>query len=273
MSLSNLTISNTLPVGQSFLWHRRTVGEEAVEEFSRAVDNPPRVVCLRQTPTDLYYTAIHPTVDATEEDFRLGWTRRWLEDYFHLDKHPDLPALYANWRQSDPGLFGRVEIDQRAVGVRLLRQDPWECLLRWVILSGRGAYSSFITSTNNHIPRISSLMHKLAIHFSPVLLTLDDTPYHLLPGPEQLPIKLESILRELGFGYRAGFIESSLATLRERFGDSPSEIQKGLESWRLEDVDLVRENLIGLKGVGRKVADCVMLMCLDKVRYRLHIFR
>lgn len=143
MSLSNLTISNTLPVGQSFLWHRRTVGEEAVEEFSRAVDNPPRVVCLRQTPTDLYYTAIHPTVDATEEDFRLGWTRRWLEDYFHLDKHPDLPALYANWRQSDPGLFGRVEIDQRAVGVRLLRQDPWECLLRWVILSGQRSSLKF----------------------------------------------------------------------------------------------------------------------------------
>lgn len=35
--------------------------------------------------------------------------------------------------------------------------------------------------------------------------------------------------------------------------------------WRDEDVDIVRENLIALKGVGRKVADCVMLMCLDKV--------
>jgi N-glycosylase/DNA lyase len=143
---------------------------------------------------------------------------------------------------------------------------------------------SFITSTNNHIPRIAGLMHRLGTHFSPPLLTLlnpidevsvpgpsssppieSTTTYHLFPAPHLLPEVLEQTLREIGFGYRAGFIESSLATLRAEFGAQPGDIEHGLEGWRTSDVDVVREKLIGLKGVGRKVADCVMLMCLDQV--------
>lgn len=134
-------------------------------------------------------------------------------------------------------------------------------------------------------------MHRLSTHFSPLLLTLsnptsftsptltadepcpgeeEDTPttttYHLFPAPHLLPAKLEQTLRELGFGYRAGFIESTLATLRAEFGESEGEVEKGLAGWRGGDEEMVREKLVSLKGVGRKVADCVMLMCLDQVR-------
>lgn len=119
-------------------------------------------------------------------------------------------------------------------------------------------------------------MHKLSQHFSPPLLELEDpdsteaeprsTTYHLFPAPAALPVKLETILRELGFGYRAGFIESSLATLRAEFGEAPGAVEAGITAWRDEaDAEMFREKLIALKGVGRKVADCVMLMCLDQV--------
>lgn len=132
-------------------------------------------------------------------------------------------------------------------------------------------------------------MHKLGTHFSPPLLTLsnpidgvaapgpsncpaaeeEETPtsttYHLFPSPDRLPAELERTLRDLGFGYRAGFIESTLASLRAEFGDQPGDIERGFEGWRGGDVEVVREKLVALKGVGRKVADCVMLMCLDQV--------
>jgi N-glycosylase/DNA lyase len=212
--------------------------------------------------------------------------------------------MYAEWRERDPNMFGRLEMAYegmkvgeggRARGVRLLRQDPWECLIAWVpsLRCLEGSVLStcrFITSTNNHIPRIAGLMLRLGTHFSPPLLTLPDpahdappaagpstppptadsdlpttTTYHLFPAPHLLPVVLEQILRDIGFGYRAGFIESSLATLRADFGDEPGDIERGLAGWRGGDVDIVREKLIGLKGVGRKVADCVMLMCLDQV--------
>jgi hypothetical protein len=113
-------------------------------------------------------------------------------------------------------------------------------------------------------------MHRLCQNFSPPLLTLDDpddlgsTTYHPFPRPEDFPTPLETILREMGFGYRAGFIEASIATLKEEFGDA-GRIQQGIEAWRSAPVDDVREKLLALKGVGRKVADCVMLMCLDQV--------
>nr|XP_031862776.1 uncharacterized protein CI109_001788 [Kwoniella shandongensis]KAA5529848.1 hypothetical protein CI109_001788 [Kwoniella shandongensis] len=249
----NLTLANTLPVGQSFLWHRHSLPSASQstpsEEFSRAVDDPPRVVCLRQSPSHLYYTAIHCDELAAKIDREKGSTRRWLDDYFQFQAQPDLEALYAEWKVRDPALFGKVEVDGRAIGVRVLRQDPWECLI------------AFITSTNNHIPRITSLLHRFSEAFSPPILNLEhpsghgSTTHHLFPAPHLIPSKLESILREMGFGYRASFIESSLESLRAEFGSKPGNIEAGLMTWRAMDVDL---------GVGRKVADCVMLMCLDK---------
>lgn len=128
MTPSNLTLANTLPVGQSFLWHRHQLPDMG-EEYSRAVDNPPRVVCLRQLPTALYFTAVHPTPEALEADRVSGLTRAWLEDYFQFARYPDLDALYTEWRARDPSFFGKVDLGERAVGVRVLRQDTWECLV------------------------------------------------------------------------------------------------------------------------------------------------
>ncbi|WVQ98748.1 hypothetical protein IAU59_005879 [Kwoniella sp. CBS 9459] len=185
----NLTLANTLPVGQSFLWRRLALQhgvqdrDQPIEEFSRAVDNPPRVVCLRQTLNHLHYTAIHPDHHSAELDKGNEITRKWLFDYFQLETQPDLEKLYADWRQRDPGLFGKVEVSERALGVRVLRQDPWECLI----------------------------------------------------------------------------------ALKDEFGTAPGAIEQGLLGCRDLDVDTVRDKLIAFKGVGRKVADCVMLMCMDKV--------
>lgn len=135
ISLSNLTLANTLPVGQSFLWHRRQIesgpssstAPDAPEEFSRAIDNPPRVIFLRQSLRHLHYSCTYPDdrSQVVDKDYEL--TRRWLHDYFQLDH--DLDKLYADWRRLDPLLFGKIDINERAIGVRLLRQDPWECLV------------------------------------------------------------------------------------------------------------------------------------------------
>jgi N-glycosylase/DNA lyase len=85
-------------------------------------------------------------------------------------------------------------------------------------------------------------MHRLSRHYTPALATLplpghfgseaeendisEYTTYHLFPRPHDLlrqshdPAKpeetedrLQQTLRELGFGYRAGFISSSVRTL------------------------------------------------------------
>lgn len=117
---ANLTLANTLPVGQSFLWHRND------QTYSRAIDNPPRVVFLRQTPTHLEFAAVHPEPAATDADHDSGLTKQWVHDYFQLQYN--LPQLYTEWRLRDPELFGRTDL-VNAIGVRVLRQDPWETLM------------------------------------------------------------------------------------------------------------------------------------------------
>lgn len=126
---------------------------------------------------------------------------------------------------------------------------------------------SFITSTNNHITRISSLLHKFCIAFSSPVLTLDNpdgqgqTTYHLFPRAEHIPlIGLEQVLRDLGFGYRAAFIASTLNSLRVF-----DNVDEELARWRAAPLEETRGRLLELKGVGRKVADCVQLMCMDQV--------
>lgn len=54
----------------------------------------------------------------------------WIRDYFQLDV--DLEALYRKWGESDPVFrrkFGSVDEGGEGLleGVRVLRQDPWEC--------------------------------------------------------------------------------------------------------------------------------------------------
>lgn len=67
-------------------------------------------------------------------------------------------------------------------------------------------------------------------------------------------------MRQLGFGYRAAFIASTLKTLR-----AFENVDEELARWRAAPLEETRERLLELKGVGRKVADCVQLMCMDQV--------
>lgn len=112
------------------------------EEWSRAIPDPARIIFLRQTPTKIYYASISscptssssstiPTDPATD--------RAYLVDLFNLDvtaPHGTLADVYETWAAGDPLLFGKT-FRARAVprGVRVLRQDPWECLLSYVDLT------------------------------------------------------------------------------------------------------------------------------------------
>ena len=50
----------------------------------------------------------------------------WVRDYFQLDV--DLEALYTGWAEKDD-VFRKEEGEGGVLsGVRVLRQDPWECL-------------------------------------------------------------------------------------------------------------------------------------------------
>jgi N-glycosylase/DNA lyase len=97
--------------------------------------------------------------------------------------------------------------------------------------------------------------------------------YHPFPSPSCLSSPdVTAKLRSLGFGYRADFIQKTAKMLCDAHGAGPSSKEKqGPERWlytlrKMTTTD-ARQELLKLMGVGRKVADCILLMSLDKVSY------
>ncbi|KAL9584369.1 MAG: hypothetical protein Q9212_002163 [Teloschistes hypoglaucus] len=232
-----------------------------------------RILSLRQDSEHLHYHATYPSHSlqpptppssapnstagpVPEEDD----TEALVHHYLNLG--PNLTELYEQWSNADANFKKKAA---RFAGVRVLRQDAWEALV------------GFICSSNNNIIRISQMMDKLCAHYGPLIGYIGSVPYYDMPQPSVLADpKVESHLRQLGFGYRAKYLyqtailvsqehESWLDNLRNPespvLGQKPfpaGEMQpQGREGYRA-----AHERLLTLQGVGPKVADCVCLMGL-----------
>ncbi|KAF5331064.1 hypothetical protein D9619_005934 [Psilocybe cf. subviscida] len=288
LPLAQCSLPAVLKCGQSFRWSVLTPSDtsESASASTSDIAKPDikepeaprveyrlclkdRVVCLRQSPTAIYYRSVFPgtpssNLIASESDAtRDAETLAWLRDYFQLDI--DLVALYKQWAEKDK-VFSKFQ--ERFEGIRILRQDPWENLV------------SFICSSNNNISRITKMVQNLCTYYSPSLLTLEHPfiadevlAYHPFPPPSALAgSNAGQHLRTLGFGYRADFIQRTAKMLVDDHGlttpQAPANPMEASEIWLLElrksSTDDARAELLKFVGVGRKVADCVLLMSMDK---------
>ncbi|KAG0699674.1 DNA glycosylase [Suillus ampliporus] len=271
LSAAQLSLAAVLKCGQSFRWTSYPLPSSPDAESSPTHEYRlclrDRVVCLRQSPGYLLYRSVFPGehLSAEQERVRDEETLIWLKDYFQLDV--DLVQLYDQWSDRDQ-VFNKLK--SRFSGIRMLRQDPWENLV------------SFICSSNNNIPRITKMVHALCKQYSPSLISLPPpapseigpqgpAAYHPFPPPSSLATpKAKSTLRALGFGYRADYIQRTAKMLVDTHSSSISDsgLRENCEEWlaglRDMSTEAAREELLKFVGVGRKVADCVLLMSLDK---------
>lgn len=271
LSAVQLSLAAVLKCGQSFRWTcyplSPSPGTESCPTHEYRLCLRDRVVCLRQSSDYLFYRSVFPEehLSAAQEGVSDEDTLTWLKDYFQLDV--DLVKLYDQWSDRDQ-VFNKLK--SRFSGIRMLRQDPWENLV------------SFICSSNNNIPRITKMVHALCKQYSPSLISLPPpefsesdsqgpAAYHAFPPPSLLAApEVKSTLRSLGFGYRADYIQRTAKMLVDTHGSSMSnsESREDCEEWlsglRDMSTEAAREELLKFVGVGRKVADCVLLMSLDK---------
>ena len=139
---------------------------------------------------------------------------------------------------------------QQFYGLRLIRQDQWECL------------ASFVLATNANIPRISKMVSAICERYGRPL-EFEGEIFRSFPEPMALANARVEDLTQCGLGYRASFLKrvaSSVAGGKVDFAR--------LSSLEYEDSckELLRE-LFGEKvllGVGPKVADCVLLYSCGK---------
>ncbi|XP_036990531.1 N-glycosylase/DNA lyase isoform X5 [Artibeus jamaicensis] len=219
---SELRLDLVLASGQSFRWR-----EQNPAHWSGVLAD--QVWTLTQTEEKLYCTVYRGGKGQTGKP--TGEELEALRQYLQLDV--SLAQLYSHWSCVDSHF---QEVAQKFQGVRLLQQDPIECLF------------SFICSSNNNIARITGMVERLCQAFGPRLVQLDDVTYHGFPSLQALAgPEVEAQLRKLGLGYRARFVSASARTILEEYGGLP-----WLQQLRKAPYEEAHRALCTLPGVGTK---------------------
>jgi N-glycosylase/DNA lyase len=213
--VKNYDLALTLASGQAFRWRR------SAEGWAGVIGS--RWVRLRQEPD-----GIRAETSAPEADWQ------WLRHYLQLDA--DLDGILASF-PDDPPMRDSVAACR---GLRLLRQEPWECL------------ASFICSSTKQIVQIQQIVGLLCRRFGETLaVPLGTEPAWAFPTVERLAGASEAELRACKLGFRAPYLSGAARKLAAGDIDLARLAERPLEE--------ARAALVTLPGVGVKIADCVLL--------------
>jgi len=185
-----------------------------------------KVINIRETEDGLVLS------NCDEDDFLNVW-RPYLDldtDYGAIKK-----VLSADAHLKKAAEFGG--------GIRILNQDPFECLI------------SYIISTQNNIPRIKKIINTLCRMYGEVI-SFGDREYHTFPDCTTIASLTESDLSPLNAGYRVPYIIDGAKKV------ASGEIE--LNKLFAMTTSSARDELMKIKGVGPKVADCTLLFSLKK---------
>jgi N-glycosylase/DNA lyase len=214
-----LDLDATLYSGQAFRWRRDGARHRGF------IDNTP--VILEAGADWLKWVAKTPI---HEERIR---------HYFRLDtSHTE----FLEQMPHDPFLSRAI---RHFAGLRLLRQDPWEALI------------SFIISQNSNEAKIRSSIERLA-HIAGAAVDFAGERWRLFPAPAALASLTLADLRSTGLGYRAEYVREAARRV-ERGALAPH----ALSNLPYEEAFA---NVLALPGVGEKVADCVLLYGCDHLQ-------
>ena len=172
-------------------------------------------------------------LETSIEDFNNVW-----KNFFDLDR--DYKKIFGTLRKDDI----LKKASDFCPGIRILKQDPFECLI------------SFIFSQNNNIPRIKKIIERLCENFGEAIIYKGKT-YYAFPSAERIANLDLDELEVLKSGFRAKYIL-----------DAAKEIMSGdinLESVYKMTASDGAEYLKRIKGVGDKIAACVMLFSYNKL--------
>jgi len=229
LDVAAFDLQSTLESGQSYLWWR--------EDGDAYGARPHGGNAWYRTTTRV--TGEPAVVRVRQVDGRLEWestvdAEPVLRRRLRLDD--DLAAIRKHIPDDD---LVTTAFDEYW-GMHLVRDPPF------------GALISFICSAQMRVSRIQQMQQSLREALgTPV--TFDGETCHAYPTPEQLAAASEERLRELSLGYRAPYVRETAAMVAD--GHHP-------ETIRGDSYADARGRLTQYVGVGRKVADCVLLFSL-----------
>ncbi len=168
------------------------------------------------------------------EDFNKIW-----KEYFDLDK--DYTQIKNELSKIDKYLEKATEFGW---GIRLLKQDPWEMII------------SFIISSNNRIPMIQKAIANLSREYGTYIGEYDGVDYYDFPTPQQLNKASIEEIRACSTGFRDKYIKSTTESVINNNDNV-------YEYFKLDTEDC-RKELMKFNGIGPKVCDCIALFGMQK---------
>lgn len=263
---SHVNLEVTLECGQAFRWRKATLPDEAGPGISylgviplvlgsnvrggyggdlRMAKQDVRqlTVIVGQTEkiTDRLTVVYDPGAPALHgiTTRETGVVEAAVLRYFSADDN--LPAIEREIAGKDPAMAEAVPKNR---GLRILRQDPWECL------------ASYVLSINNSIRNISRIVE----YFANCLGDPAGLGERGFPPPERIAAQDTGYLRRSRCGFRDRYLKDA--------ADKVSSDEVDLS--RIPDMPTgqARDILMKIRGVGPKVADCVLLFAY----HRLDVF-
>lgn len=173
----------------------------------------------------------------SEEEYHSFW-----KAYFDLDT--DYTPLLSVVSSSDKILKKALLYGK---GLRILRQDPWEMLI------------TFILSQRKNIPSIMTCVRKICEQFGEQKsCSFLPNGYYTFPSAAKMSMQSEEKLRSCGLGYRAPYVKAAAQLINSQ-SISLSEMEK-------MDDELLQKTLRTIPGVGPKISQCVMLFGFHRMQ-------
>lgn len=167
--------------------------------------------------------------NCTEDEFRNFWIH-----YLGLDI--DYDSIINKYDDK----FLKLAIKE-FYGIRILNQDPWEALC------------SFIISQNNNIPRIKGIIKRLCENYGERLPNGE----YSFPSADTIAKLTEEDLAPLRAGFRNKYIVDAAKKVASK--------EVNLEKIKELSLPEAEAELLKIKGVGPKVAQCVLLYGLEQI--------
>lgn len=210
--------------GQCFRWNR-----EADGSYTGIAGKRPANIAYRDG------TVLIDNAGDGEMDF-------W-RNYLDLDR--DYGQIKKTLAAEDEVIRNAIDYGQ---GIRILNQDRWETII------------SFIISQNNNIPRIKGCIENLCRNFGEYAGSYRGEEYYSMPAPQVLASLDIEDLAPVRLGYRAKYL---IETSKKIAADGGTKFLDSAFDENTSGSD-VYEYLTGLCGVGPKVANCIMLFCMQQ---------
>ena len=224
--LKKIDLDYTINSGQVFLWDK-------IDDIWYGV-NGSEILKLKQEP------------------FKIISSEKKIPDFFRQDDN--MKKILQSVRKDN-----LVEdAVSRFPGLRLLRQDPFQC------------YISFICSSNASIINIKQMLKKITKKFGK-RTSFDGYEFHTFPTAEKLADSNISDLLLCGLGFRAKYVKKASQDVVSEKID--------FNYLKMANYKTAKNVLVNVDGIGDKIADCILLFSLEKIesfpidRWTLRILR